>query len=155
MNELVKLDMIEGLGEDVSGHIISPMVIEDNGAIVVSFVDVVVVHHDVFGLQCQKFIRFYLFSHFELFLPTDTHPLTHVLTFAMLLPHVSSPLSYCIFTIHTKSEPSRTPAKSIQTSIKDRSIYLQGSSPGTFSHPIPYRKALPSNSFFDHSSMNS
>ena len=70
--------------------------------------------------SCQKFVCFYLFSHFKLFLPTNTHLPIHVFTFAMLPPHVLSPLSYFAFTIHTESEPSITPAKLIQTFIGNR-----------------------------------
>ena len=58
------------------------------------------------------------------FLPTNTHSPIHVLTFAMLSPHVFSLFILFHFTIHTKSKPSRTPAKSIQTFIEDRSYLL-------------------------------
>ena len=73
---------------------------------------------------CQKFVHFYLPFHLELFLPTNTHLLIHVLTFAMISPHVLFPLSYFAFTIHTKSKPLQTPAKLIQTLIEDRSYLL-------------------------------
>ena len=58
------------------------------------------------------------------FFPQTLILLTHVLTFTMLSPHVLFPLSYFTFTIHTKSEPLRTPAKLIQRSIKDKSYLL-------------------------------
>ena len=77
----------------------------------------------IFDCVRNLFISIY-FSHFELFLPMDTHPLTHVLTFAMLSPHVSSLLSYFAFTIHTKSEPLRIPAMLIQASTENRSYLL-------------------------------
>ena len=47
---------------------------------------------------CQKFVCFYLFFYCKLFLPMNTHPLTHVPTFAMLLLHVSSP--FILFHFH-------------------------------------------------------
>ena len=48
------------------------------------------------------------------FFPRTLILLTHVLTFAMISPHVLSSLFHFAFTIHTKSEPLRTPAKSIR-----------------------------------------
>ena len=67
--------------------------------------------------QCQKFIRFYLFFSLRT-LSSHGHSssflLTHVLTFAMISPHVLSPLFHFAFTIHTKSEPLRTLANSIR-----------------------------------------
>ena len=56
VNELVKLDMIEGLSEDVSRHIIGSTMIEDNSAIVISLVDVVLVNYDVFSSQLESCI---------------------------------------------------------------------------------------------------
>ena len=42
------------------------------------------------------------------FFPRTLILLTHVLTLAMISPHVLSPLFHLAFTIHTKSEPLRT-----------------------------------------------
>ena len=49
-----------------------------------------------------------------LFFPRTLILLTHVLTFTMISPHVLFPLFHFAFTIHTKSEPLRTSAKSIR-----------------------------------------
>ena len=48
------------------------------------------------------------------FFPQTLILLTHVLTFAMISPHVLSPLFHFAFTIHTKSEHLQTLAKSIR-----------------------------------------
>ena len=56
------------------------------------------------------------------FFPQTLILLTHVLTFAMISPHVLSPLFHFAFTIRTKSEPLRTPAKSIRTFIKEQEL---------------------------------
>ena len=75
-------------------------------------------------MPCQKFVCFYLFSTLNSFFPQKLIP-SHMFSPSLwLLPHVSSPLSYSIFTIHTKSKPLRTPAKLIQTTIEDRSYLL-------------------------------
>ena len=78
---------------------------------------------------CQKFARFYLFFTPNSFFPQTLILLTHVLTFAMISPHVLSPLFHFAFTIHTKSKLLRTPAKSI------RRIYRR--------QELSTRKALP------------
>ena len=52
-SELVKLDMIKCLGEDIGGHIISPVMIEDNGTIIVGLMDKVVVDCDVLGSRME------------------------------------------------------------------------------------------------------
>ena len=65
-------------------------------------------------VSCQKFVRFYLFFSLRtLFFPQTLILLKHVLTFAMISPHVCSPLFHFAFTIHTKTKPLRTSAKSI------------------------------------------
>ena len=82
--------------------------------------------------HCQKFVHFYLFSHFELFLPTNTHSpntcshLHYVLTtcsppfyFISLSPFTPS-LNHCEYRRSQFGELSKTGA-----------IYSQGSSPGT------------------------
>ena len=56
------------------------------------------------------------------FFPRTLILLTHVLTFAMLSPHVLFPLFHFAFTIHTKSEPLRTPAKLIWTIYRRQEI---------------------------------
>ena len=108
--------------------------------------------------SCQKFVRFYLFSsHFELISSHEhlsSFLLTHVLTLTMISPHVLSPLFHFAFTIHTKSEPLRTQRSRFED-LWTGAIYSRGSSPGTFSHPIPYRKASPMVSLDAHSSTNS
>ena len=70
------------------------------------------------------FVSIYFFSLRTLFFPRTLILLTHVLTFAMISPHVLSPLFHFAFTIHTKSEPLRTLAKLIRRSSKDRSYLL-------------------------------
>ena len=53
MSELVKLDTIKCLGEDVSRHIISPAMIEDNSAIIVGLVDKVVADRNMLGSRME------------------------------------------------------------------------------------------------------
>ena len=46
----------QGLGENISSHIISSTVVKNNDAIVVGFVDIVVADCDVFGLRMESHI---------------------------------------------------------------------------------------------------
>ena len=99
------------------------------------FLTTFVRNSDVIGLKmlifrngsasCQKFVRFYLFSHFELFSShehSSSFLLTHVLTFAMISPHVLFPLFYFAFTIHTKSEPLRTQRSRFEDLSKEQEL---------------------------------
>ena len=101
-------------------------------------------------------ICFYLFSHFELFLPTNTHPLNTCSHFRYDLTTCSFPL--ISFRFH-HSHQVRTIVNISEVDSKDLSkigtIYSRGSSPGTFSHLIPYHKASPIDSLDAHSSTNS
>ena len=66
------------------------------------------------GLQLSEIRSFLsIFHTSNSFFPRTLTLLTHVLTLAMISPHVLSPLFHFAFTIHTKSEPLRTSAKSI------------------------------------------
>ena len=77
------------------------------------------------GTLCQKFVRFYLFFSLRtLFFPRTLVLLTHVLTFAMISPHVLSPLFHFAFTIHNKSEPLRTQRSRFEDLSKNRSYLL-------------------------------
>ena len=90
------------------------------------------------------------------FFPRTLILLTHVLTFAMISPHVLFPLFHFAFTIHTKSEPLRNISEVDSKDLpKTGAIYSRGSSPGTFSHLIPYRKASLIDSLDAHSSTKS
>ena len=105
----------------------------------------------------NSFVSIY-FPHFKLFLPTDTHPFTHVLTITMLLPHIT-PLYLISFSPFAPSPNHQEHQQSqFEHLSKTGAIYSQRSSlPSTFSHPIPYCKASPtisSNSFNNHSLTN-
>ena len=105
---------------------------------------------------CQKFVRFYVFSHFELFLPMNTHSSytcfhLHYAPTTCYFPFIPFHFhhSHQVWTIENTSE--------VDSRIyqKQQSIYLQRFFlPETFSHPIPYRKILPNVNFDTHSSTN-
>ena len=60
------------------------------------------------------FVSIYFLLTSNSFFPRTLILLTHVLTFAMISPHVLFPLFHFTFTIHTETKPSRTLVKSIQ-----------------------------------------
>ena len=66
----------------------------------------------------NSFVSTY-FSHFELF---SSHKHAHVLTFAMISPHVLFPLFHFAFTIHTKSEPLRTQQSRFEDLSKEQEL---------------------------------
>ena len=103
----------------------------------------------------NSFVSIY-FSHFELFLPTNTHPPNTCPHFRYDLTTCSLPLiSFRFHHSHQVRTVANT-ARSIRRSIEEQeAIYSRGSSPGTFSHPIPYRKASLMVSLNAHSSTNS
>ena len=104
--------------------------------------------------EIRSFLSIFLTS--NSFLPTNTHPPNTCSHFRYDLTTCSLPL--ISFRFH-HSHQVRTFANVSEVNSKDLpktgAIYSRGSSPGTFSHPIPYCKASPIDSLDAHSSMNS
>ena len=105
---------------------------------------------------CQKFVCFYLFSHFELFLPMNTH--SSYTCFHLCYTPTTCYFPFIPFHFHhshqvrTIENTSKVGSRIYQ---RQQSIYSQRSfSLETFSHLIPYHKVLPNVNFDAHSLMN-
>ena len=70
--------------------------------------------------EIRSFLSIFLTS--NSFFPRTLILLTHVLTFAMISPHVLSPLFHFAFTIHTKPEPLRTSVRSIRRDYRRQEL---------------------------------
>ena len=103
----------------------------------------------------NSFVSIY-FSTSNSFLPTNTHPPNTCSHFHYDLTTCSPPLISSRFhhshQVQTVANISKVDSKDLP---KTGAIYSQGSSPGTFSHLIPYHKASPIDSLDAHSSTNS
>ena len=70
--------------------------------------------------EIRSFLSIFLTS--NSFFPRTLILLTHVLTFAMISPHVLFPLFHFAFTIHTESKRLRTTAKLIRGTIEKQEL---------------------------------